>query len=168
MKGLHVNVGCGEFYADGWVNIDSDDSQGFALDVVAEVTDLPFEAGEVDLLYAGHVLEHLEYEQVPAALDEFARVLGEDGVLCVVGPDYVRAVEKRFGKGVRRDIIEGPDYSPHRWVCTEAAVVLLLEAACWEGVGAVEIEELGGVWPVVSRIGWQCAVTARPPRAVEE
>ena len=49
---------------------------------------LPFDDGSVDLLFAEHVLEHLEYRaETFVFLKECRRCLSQDGVLRIVVPD---------------------------------------------------------------------------------
>lgn len=60
-------------------------------DVLADARDLPFADGEVDSIWASHVLEHLAIVDVPKALAEWLRVLRPGGraIIRVPNFDYV-------------------------------------------------------------------------------
>lgn len=156
-----LNVGCGEFRAEGYVNIDTNDTGGPQPDIKASVLDLPFTAGSFDKVYAGHVLEHLELADIPKALDEVKRVLASDGTFVVVGPDLDRAY-KDF-PGMVDSILHGDhrwEGDEHTWESTETATVKLLEDSGWiTRTVPIESSELNE-WPVTSRIGWQFAIFA--------
>jgi len=99
---VRLNIGAGDFplpAADGWVNVDAIPTLAGAdlcLDVTAHA--LPFADGEVAEVYAGHFLEHLTREQVPAFLAEVRRVLVPGGRFGVVVPD-TREVMRRYVAG---------------------------------------------------------------------
>lgn len=60
-------------------------------DVRADALDLPFRDDSVDMIWASHVLEHLQVSDVPAALNEWFRVLipGRRLIVRVPNFDYV-------------------------------------------------------------------------------
>lgn len=125
--------------------------------------DLPFDDDEAELVYAGHVMEHISEWDVPRALEEIRRVLRPDGALMVVGPD----VELAGGDPeLERMIIEGAHRWPgdeHRWeqALTTAAMRQFLDHGGWQVV-ELPIELVPARWPLVSRVGWQFALLARP------
>lgn len=55
-------------------------------DVVASMTDMG-DIGGFDFIYCSHSLEHLYPHDVPVALGEFHRVLGDGGRVIVIVPD---------------------------------------------------------------------------------
>lgn len=154
---LHLNLGCGDHKHDGWLNIDL--WPGAGPDVVSNLTALPFPDRSVDRLYAGHVLEHLPLDQVPAALAEMRRVLR--GHLCVVGPDLDRATatgDEALISAVRDGGHRWPG-DEHRWPSTETSTLALIREAFPEAqptpVGTLRYSG----WPVDSYVDWQFAVT---------
>lgn len=168
---MKLNVGCGEFYAEGWVNIDTYDGEEVKVDQVADATLLPFKNGEADKVYAGHVLEHLpEPFGVLEALVEFRRVLRPNGLLLVVGPD-VRRGRKMLKDGLISEeqydeILNSSGRWPgddHLWPCHEERLLdfvkQVFDDAYGLPIGAAPMD-----WPIVSRVGWQCAVIARKNR----
>lgn len=158
---MRLNIGCGDFKADGWVNVDRHPS--VEPDVLADVVEgLPFTDGSAELVYAGHVLEHLWLDDVPIALKEISRVLAADGTLMVVGPDSVRARDGGWPPEVLDGILHGKGRWPgdeHRWDSHEAVTVQLLRDAGWTAE-PLNVAEVPPPWPVTSRIGWQFAIRA--------
>lgn len=63
-----------------------------AVDVHASLTRLPFEKGEVDLIVASHVLEHIA--AVDVAIREIHRVLCPGGVAVLEVPTFVSRTQK--------------------------------------------------------------------------
>lgn len=159
---LHVNLGCGPFPAGSWVNVDAQPLPG--VDVVATASDLPFDAHTVGLMYAGHVFEHMTYlDQLPKALAEIRRVLAFDAVLMVVGPDLNAALYRFPAEvpGIMPTDPDGADPAAHSWPCTAPMMRAALEHAGFT-TAEMGIDEVPEPWPVVSRIGWQFAIEARP------
>lgn len=159
---MKVNIGCGEFYAQGWTNVDRTKVEGGPQpDIVASADDLPFEDGDVEYLYAGHVLEHIDIKGIPAILAEFARVLSEDGTLLVVGPDLDRARESH--PEAVEGILHGDcrwEGDEHLWESRESTMLDLLEASGW-ATHPLPIEKVDDTfWPLTSKIGWQFAILA--------
>lgn len=171
-----VNIGCGEQYAEGWVNVDHQ-SMPHRKDLVLDVRNpLPWsrqagqERGElIDFCYLGHVLEHLRIEEVIVFLRRLRAAMSPSGVVMVVGPDCVRAEglavtqtlevpleQIRHGAGRWQGDV-------HRWECTEWGVYRLLESTGWVDIARVGIKNVPALWPVAFRgPRWQCAVSARP------
>ncbi len=92
-----LHVGCGRrgnqaptggFNPGIWHEIRVDIDPGVEPDVVANILDLSvIEAGSVDAVLSSHNIEHLFAHEVPVALGEFRRVLGDDGFLVIGCPD---------------------------------------------------------------------------------
>jgi predicted SAM-dependent methyltransferase len=160
---LQINVGCGEFRAEGWLNVDIySGDEGPQPDIIASAENLPFSNGAVDRLYAGHVLEHIELETVPAILQEFYRVLKPSGGMLIVGPDLDRA-EASFPEEVEVIKTGGHRWpgDAHLWDSRGSTMLDLLRDTGFD-VAEAEILPvfLGGQWPVTSGIGWQFAIFA--------
>jgi hypothetical protein len=95
-----LHVGCGahpseylarEFPQPTWVEIRLDIDANVKPDIVASITDLSMiETGSVDAVFSSHNLEHLFAHEVPAALREFSRVLGQQGFALIGVPDLQR------------------------------------------------------------------------------
>lgn len=164
---LRVNLGCGEQYAHGWVNVDHSGmphSKDLELDLRGP---LPWH-GEVDRMYAGHLLEHLFIDEVIVLLMRMREALHPAGELMVVGPDVQLAMGLEVSQTLEvplEQIRHGAGRwsgDEHRWECTGRALYRLLEATGWVDVTDVGIANVPAEWPVAFRgPRWQCAVSAR-------
>jgi predicted SAM-dependent methyltransferase len=84
MRRLHIG---GQVRVDGWEVLDA--NAGPAVDHVADARDLSqFSDETFDIVYASHVVEHLDYRDVLlATLREWRRVMVPGGTLYVSVPD---------------------------------------------------------------------------------
>ena len=92
--GLKINIGCGtEMFHYGWRNIDKHNYDSWAksnyynfscFDVIYEI---PFDDEVVDVIYAGHFLDRLTYEEGATFLKECHRVLAPGGKMRVTVMD---------------------------------------------------------------------------------
>jgi hypothetical protein len=93
---LRLNLGCGEYRLEGFVNVDAMAFRG--VDVVMTVPPLPWPDGSVSEIYCGHFLEHLERTAATELLGEAYRVLAPGGTIGIVVPDF-REVARRYLNG---------------------------------------------------------------------
>lgn len=164
---LRVNLGCGEQYAPGWVNVDHagmPHTKDLTLDLRGP---LPWH-GEVDLMYAGHLLEHLFIDEVIVLLMRMREALHPTGELMIVGPDVLIAQGLEISQTLEvplEQIRHGAgrwEGDVHRWECTSFAILRLLQVTGWGDIKNVGIANVSDVWPVAFRgPKWQCAVSAR-------
>lgn len=173
---MKVNLGCGDkpCQAVGWTNVDS--FEGVEPDIVADVMDLPFDDGSCEMVYAGHILEHLVYHteigarrgesltSVTEMLLEVRRILAPYGTACFVGPDYDRAVNDPTATPEQlHEIIHGNHDRPgaeHQWLSTATKnhqAIRQVFPDAWE----VDILALSEHWPVVYRATWQFAILSQ-------
>lgn len=86
MTATKANLGCGDAHREGddWCNLDIEKS--VEPDVVSDLDELPwpFRSGQLELIVAEHVFEHLE--DPVQALEETARVLEPGGTFVLVFP----------------------------------------------------------------------------------
>lgn len=186
---MNVNLGCGPYKPEGWINIDADPQ--YEPDVLAMSWDLPFADESIGCVYAGHVLEHMTYdEQAPATLREIKRVLHPGGRLLVVGPDYDMA--RRFNADeytistIENIRPEGEPESPgwHQWTATAANTLALVQSVfpearletseqdvrwCrdedddgrWKPVASAALGQLAEEgWFIFSMVWWQVGIQA--------
>lgn len=158
---MRLNIGSGDLRAPApWVNVDA--WAGARPDVVADLRRLPWPEGSVDRVYCGHVLEHLPMVDIRRAMLELRRVLRPAGGLCVVGPDYDRAVAGDADPVLLGCIRDGGDRWPgdrHQWLSTETTALLLVRQVFPAAV-AVPIVEIGEEWPLPFDVWWQFAIVA--------
>lgn len=91
MKKLHI--GCGKNYIPGWTNVDLFST--VKADVYADITALPLDRKSFNVIYASHVLEHVQRNTVIATLAHWADLLVPGGVLRIAVPNF-EAVAKRY------------------------------------------------------------------------
>lgn len=101
MKKLHL--GCGKNYIPGWTNVDLFSS--VKADVYADITALPFDRGSFDLIYASHVLEHVQRHTVIATLSHWRDLLKDGGVLRLAVPNFEAIVERYNSHHNLRELI---------------------------------------------------------------
>ena len=164
---VDLNLGCGDHYAPGWVNVDLPDTPN-PHDVDCDLRGpLPWSPGTVDRLYLGHVLEHLTLVDAGDLLARLRPLMVPAGQVMVVGPDCVRAQAMVRAGELDTHALDLVRHGggrwvgdEHRWECEPGTIRSLLAGAGWSQVTEVPIVDVPDVWPVVSRIGWQCAVGA--------
>jgi predicted SAM-dependent methyltransferase len=84
-----VNLGCGQQYRDGWVNIDFAPRPPHVIGHDLR-TGIPLPDGDVDVVYHSHVLEHFDKQAGERFLRECHRVLRPGGVIRIAVPDLER------------------------------------------------------------------------------
>lgn len=91
-----LNLGSGDIHWDKWVNIDGNpdgwNPKAKQPDVVADITNLPFDDNYADAIAAIHVLEHFYLWDVQGILEGWKRVLKPGGKLIIELP----SMEKVF------------------------------------------------------------------------
>ncbi len=159
---MYLNLGCGDKATHGrapWVNVDS--WPGCEPDIVADILHLDFEDGCAEMIYAGHVIEHLDYTvQVPLFVAELARLLAPGGQVLVVGPDAEKVRSRPEWSDWIERVDEGSTEHPgslHLWKATGEATVKAMRE-CFPEAREVDIRTPAGFWPIASRIEWQFAV----------
>jgi hypothetical protein len=168
---VKINVGCGEFPAAGWWNLD-------LTHPVADLhhdatTGLPPVDGPIERIYAGHVLEHLPLDVLPTVLESWRAHpgVGPDTVLAVTGPDCDIA-DQLMSQGLilphtHHDIRHGGCRwagDAHLWRSTEGATAQALHQAGWDPVPIPDWQLKDDGWPVVAVVEWQFALLATPRR----
>jgi len=87
---LKLHLGCGPVLLEGFINIDIAPAP-LSMNVL---WGLPFHDGQVAVVYASHVIEHLFFPtDVHAVLAEAKRVLKPGGTLRIVVPDIARCLK---------------------------------------------------------------------------
>jgi len=155
---LKLNLGCGSYHMEGWVNIDQLESVN--PDLLADAMDLPYEANSVDEIYCGHLVEHLSWDEGQGALRHWLDILKPGGKIRVVVPDF-DILAKRYLDNPRSEklkvlnnyfIYSYVQESPHRYFYSAG---LLKEAM--EMAGFKRVERLPVNHPYfVETVDWQC------------
>lgn len=97
LQKIRLNVGCGPQDFEGYINVDMRDLPN--VDIISDATHLPFENGEVDKIFASHLLEHFtriqaEHEVLPYWYD----LLKDSGELILLLPN-IGAMAKKYSEG---------------------------------------------------------------------
>lgn len=86
---LKLNIGCGEVYFNGWINIDIDSAKA---DLKHDLRGaLPYDDCSVDFIYSEHFIEHLTVSEGVALLSECRRILKTNGIVrtATLDLDYI-------------------------------------------------------------------------------
>jgi predicted SAM-dependent methyltransferase len=173
-----LNVGCGTHRAPSpWWNVDVVDSDQFDIhpDEVIPRGPLPYPDGTVKRVMLSHLLEHVPWHDVPTFLRDVHRVMEPGAELLAIGPDIERMMHRWKADQEPWDLLWGamehahnredldgdwPE-ARHHWNCTEARIVMALDAAGFAGITPIPVPspELNA-WPIVGPAPWQCAARA--------
>lgn len=83
---LKINLGCGwRNFGEDWVHIDGGDYDHLES---KDICNLPYEDNSVDLIYASHVIEYFDRDQIGHLFNGWHRKLRKGGILRVAVPDF--------------------------------------------------------------------------------
>lgn len=141
-SGLRLNLGCGHLPLEGYLNIDRRELPH--VDIVAEITALPFQPGEVAEIFSAHVLEHFPQEQLRREVLPYLKsLLRPGGSFRAVVPDAQAMIREHSGgrypfELLREVVFGGQDYEGdfHYNMFTPEHLTGLLHEA---GFGSVEV-----------------------------
>jgi len=162
---LRLNLGCGNFPMKGFINIDQ--FENVNPDIVSDVTNLPYGPGTVDEIYAGHLLEHFDWEGGQVALRHWWTLLKSGGEIRITVPDFDVLAKKHLENPTVASMREMNDLymfsyvqkSPHLYFYSGA----LLKSAMAEA-GFVGLEKLPVNHPYfVDDVDWQCGYLGVKP-----
>ena len=163
---MKVNLGCGQTYKEGWVNVDA--SPDVRADIYMDAFEFVATHGaEVDELYMGHFLEHLLPASAAALLAEIGRKLPVGAEVSAVVPD-MSAIFAAYGRGEitnetlnAKFIYSYVQPSPHVWCYDAAALVDVFRAAGFADVREIDPHTWPPVyWKAGEESEWQCGVAA--------
>ena len=105
---IKINMGCGwRDFGKDWVHIDGGDYPH--LDSY-DIFNLPYENNSVDLIYASHVIEYFNRDEVVGVLKEWVRTLKPGGVLRLAVPNFLEMVILYTTGLLKLENILGPLY----------------------------------------------------------
>lgn len=105
---IKLNIGCGRTnFGEEWIHIDAIDAPHIKYHNICELGAFRNEC--VDIIYASHVLEYFDREEVISVLKEWYRVLKPNGILRLAVPDFDKLIEVYQKSGKLSDIL-GPLY----------------------------------------------------------
>jgi len=105
---IFLALGCGKRnYGKKFDHIDMDD---FPHVISNNIVKLPYEDNSVDLIYASHVLEYFDREDVIGVLKEWRRVLKPGGKLYLSVPDFRKMADLYLNDYIPLHRFLGPLY----------------------------------------------------------
>ena len=85
-QSVHLNIGCGHKPMVGYLNVDQRALP--QVDIQASALDLPFESGQVDSIYAAHLIEHFTLQMLRTQLLPYWHAcLKPNGILRLIAPN---------------------------------------------------------------------------------
>lgn len=83
---MKLNIGCGKRnFGDDWIHIDGSNYPHISSH---DIVNLPFEKNSVDLIYASHVIEYFDREEIINVLKKWRDVLKPNGIIRIAVPDF--------------------------------------------------------------------------------
>lgn len=168
---MKLNIGCGEFRADGWINMDIAYNEHVRPDLIGSLTELPSPANlsNIEMVYLGHILEHIPYKEVPQALRLLWQRCVAGARIAIVGPDVDRAGSLHAAGQLDWETVTGAlcgesrwPGDTHLWMCTEDRLIRAVRASGLRRAHAVPVDStLLDDFPVTSRAMWQCAIVGQ-------
>lgn len=84
---MKLHLGCGTRHIPGYINIDQ--MAGDNVDLVCDVSKLPYADNSADFIYACHVLEYFDWQEAESVvLPEWYRVLKPGGYIRIAVPNF--------------------------------------------------------------------------------
>ena len=105
---IKINLGCGwRNFGKDWIHIDGGDY--LHLDS-KNIINLPYKDNSADLIYASHVIEYFNREEIEGVLNEWIRVLKPNGKLRLAVPNFKEMVTMYLNGDINLESILGPLY----------------------------------------------------------
>ncbi|MDR2406860.1 MAG: methyltransferase domain-containing protein [Bacteroidales bacterium] len=87
-QGIKLNVGAGPIWSKtGWFVLDHKAIRSNAKVIAGTAKNIDLQNEICSTIFCSHVFEHIPHIQLPLILDEFHRVLKQDGILRILTPD---------------------------------------------------------------------------------
>ena len=108
---MKLHLGCGNRdFGEDWDHIDYVD---YPHVISFDVTKLPYDDNSCDVVYASHLLEYFDRQEVVEVLKEWHRVLRKGGVLRVAVPNFNMLASLYINKEISLNQVIGPLFG--RW-----------------------------------------------------
>ena len=134
---MKINMGCGwRDFGKEWIHIDSGDYDHLDYESVIDLNQ--FGDNTVDLIYASHVVEYFDRQQIPLVLGEWRRILKPGGTLRVAVPNFTEISRLYTEEGYSLDKFVGLLYGRmpmgeetiyHRTVYDFSSLKIVLESS---------------------------------------
>lgn len=161
---IKVNLGCGEFPLHGFINVDILPLK--KVDLICDFNySLPFKTNSIDLIYAGHIIEHLQIDNAIEFLKEIHRILKPNGEVFIVVPDFEKVyksvdfIEANRLLYTPKEIKTYKDKGRHCSFWTEQNLLHMVAKTGFREVKPLKISKNECPF-LVSEIQWQSGVKA--------
>ena len=112
---MKLHLGCGERFLEGYIHIDLAEFEH--IDYKIPVNNLSiFDDNSIDEIYASHVIEYFDRDEVKELLKEWKRVLRDGGILRIAVPNFSKLIQVYKNSGDLQNIL-GPLYG--KWSIDE-------------------------------------------------
>jgi GT2 family glycosyltransferase/predicted SAM-dependent methyltransferase len=160
-NGLRLNLGCGTFHLEGFVNVDM--QEAVRPDLVCDILDLPYEEESVDEIYAGHILEHFDWKDGEVALHYWMTLLKPGGKISVCVPDIDYLMKEYVANPSPEKLRELNDLyiysycqvSPHKYAYSAALLKEAMETAGFVDLKRMPVDHPYFPTPVVWQSGYE-------------
>lgn len=116
---IKLHLGCGKRdFGKDWIHIDGSNHPHIKSH---DIKNLPYNENTVDMIYASHVLEYFDREEVLKVLAEWRRVLKKGGLLRLAVPDFGAMAKLYISGHYNLETFLGPLYG--KWKMTEYTTI---------------------------------------------
>ena len=147
---MKLHLGCGKRYLEGYIHVDI--AKFEHIDYQLPIDDLStFNSNTVEEIYASHVLEYFDRNDVVNVLNEWKRVLKPSGILRLAVPNFPKLVEV-YQSSKDLSSILGPLYGKwdignqefiyHKTVYDENSLNKVLEEVGFKNIKSWDWQEL--------------------------
>ena len=142
---VRLNLGSGSQEIEGYINVDARDLPN--VDVIADLSNLPYEDATVDEIFSSHVIEHFTFSQLQKELLPYwYSLLKPNGVFRAIFPDF-EAMLPDYQSGeisfdqLARVVMGGQDYmlDYHYSLLASEKVMEMLQEAGFKDVKIIEL-----------------------------
>tara|TARA_B100000965_G_scaffold213435_1_gene178311 strand:- start:32 stop:577 length:546 start_codon:yes stop_codon:yes gene_type:complete len=116
---MKLHLGSGSRYLEGYLHVDIADYEHIGIKSSVDKLDT-IEDDTVDEIYASHVLEYFDRNEVESVLNEWKRVLKKDGALRIAVPNF-EALIKVYQETDEIEKILGPLYG--KWDLSDGGFI---------------------------------------------
>lgn len=127
-RGIKLHLACGDYWFDGYVNIDLDIYGG--TDMLWDLTTpLPFQDKVVERIESYEFIEHIDQDQAKTMLEDWYRVLIDGGQVRISTPDMDALVDQyATNKDKTIEYMYGyTGLQKHKWIYTAESLQKLFE-----------------------------------------
>jgi len=133
---MKLNLGCGNDYRQGYVNIDIRPEVNPDMVLDLEQIPYPFDDESVEEILAFDIIEHFPFNKIRSIVNEWYRILKKGGILKIRTPDFDQ-ISYLFYKGEIPDWImlsyylygaQDYEYNYHKAIFTKSQIKDFLES----------------------------------------